>query len=131
MYCPNCEAEYTEGITTCKDCGIALVDRLSPATTVHDHSDANMVRLASFKFPGKAQMLQELLEKNDVRSFVQGGTDTIAVPSGFSEVGVFVDERDLAKAQELHKDFFEADFEMPDEDEDEDNEEGKTGEKPE
>ena len=74
MYCPNCEAEYQAGIMECKDCKIALVDRLTPETAVHDHSDADMVLLASFKFSGEAQMLQELLEKNDVRSYVQGAT---------------------------------------------------------
>ena len=64
MYCPNCEAEYNTGITVCKDCDIALVDQLTPETAVHDKSDADMVLLASFKFSGEAQMLQELLGYN-------------------------------------------------------------------
>ncbi|HZS45871.1 MAG TPA: DUF2007 domain-containing protein [Blastocatellia bacterium] len=123
MYCPNCEAEYQSGITTCKDCGIPLVEKLTPSTTIHDHSNATMVPLASFKFPGEAQMLEELLQKNNIRSFVQGATDTIAIPSGFSEVSVFVDERDLEKANELYQEFFEAEIDMPDGDDDDEEEE--------
>ena len=121
MFCPNCEAEYEDGVTSCKDCSIALVDCLTADTTVHDHSNATMVPLASFKFPGEAQMLEELLQRNGVRSFVQGATDTIAIPSGFNEASVFVDDRDLEKAQELYQEYFEAEIEMPD-DEGEDEE---------
>lgn len=29
MFCPNCKAEYRAGITTCSDCGVNLVERLS------------------------------------------------------------------------------------------------------
>src|SRR5258708_7501945 len=125
MYCPNCEAEYQAGITVCKDCKIALVDRLTPETAVHDHSDADMVLLASFKFSGEAQMLQELLEKNDVRSYVQGATDTIAIPSGFNDATLFVDERDLEKAKVLYKEYFDSEIVMPD-----DDEYGEDGEEP-
>ena len=113
MYCPNCEAEYEAGITVCRDCNMALVERLTPETMVHDRSEATVVPLASFKLPGEAQMLQELLDKNNIRSFVQGATDTIATPSGFSEVTVFVDERDLAAAEVIHQEFFEAEVELP------------------
>jgi len=117
MYCPNCEAEYQSGITECKDCKIALVDRLTPETAVHDHSDAAMVLLASFKFSGEAQMLQELLENNDVRCYVQGATDTIGVSSGFNDATLFVDERDLEKAKVLYKEYFDSEVVMPDDDE--------------
>ena len=117
MYCPNCEAEYNPGITVCKDCNIALVERLTPETMVHDKSDADMVLLASFKFSGEAQMLQELLEKNGVRSYVQGATDTIAIPSGFNDATLFVDERDLEKAKTLYTEYFESEVDLPDDDE--------------
>jgi len=117
MYCPNCEAEYQAGITVCKDCNIALVEQLTPETAVHDHSDAAMVLLASFKFSGEAQMLQELLENNDVRSYVQGATETIGVSSGFNDATVFVDERDLDKAKQLYTDYFDSEVDLP-EDED-------------
>src|SRR5262249_9546580 len=125
----NCEAEYEPGITTCKDCGIPLVDRLTSENTVHDKSNATMVPLASFKFNGEAEMLQELLQRNNVRSFVQGGTDTIAVPSGFSQASVFVDERDLDRANELYQEFFEAEIEMPGDDEIEEGDEEADTEK--
>jgi hypothetical protein len=30
MYCPKCRAEYVEGIAECPDCGVSLVDELTP-----------------------------------------------------------------------------------------------------
>jgi hypothetical protein len=81
-----------------------------------------MVLLTSFKFSGEAQMLQELLEKNGVRSYVQGATDTLAIPSGFNEAAIFVDERDLEKAKTLYQEYFEAEVELA-EDEDVEGEE--------
>ncbi|MDQ1318367.1 MAG: hypothetical protein QG588_2027, partial [Candidatus Poribacteria bacterium] len=29
-YCPNCRAEYIEGVETCPDCQVELVDELPP-----------------------------------------------------------------------------------------------------
>jgi hypothetical protein len=54
-YCPDCRGEYRTGFTHCKDCGLALVDRL-PAENgprSHDHHDAalDQSRPTSTLFP--------------------------------------------------------------------------------
>lgn len=36
MWCPKCKAEYVEGITTCVDCDIALVDKLTEEMYTQD-----------------------------------------------------------------------------------------------
>jgi len=112
-FCPNCEAEYKTGITVCPDCDIELVAALTPENKVHDTSDGEPVQLQSFKTGAEAEMVRELLERNGIRSFVQGG-DFAIIPSSFSqEVVVMVDERDLDQAVEIYNAYFDADSTAP------------------
>jgi Putative prokaryotic signal transducing protein len=112
-FCPNCEAEYKEGITVCPDCQIELVDELTPENRVHDRSAGEPVALQSFKTGAEAEMVRELLEQNGIRSFVEGG-DFAVIPSSFSqEVVVMVDERDLPRAVEIYNAYFDADATAP------------------
>ena len=107
-FCPNCEAEYRAGIIECADCGgVALVDTLTPENTVHDKSDAELVRLRSFATSAEAEMVLDLLQNNGLRAFVEGGGFAV-IPGNFSqEVAVMVDERDLVRAVELYEAYFE------------------------
>ena len=112
-FCPNCEAEYKTGITVCPDCDIDLVAKLTAENKVHDTSDGEPVQLQSFKTGAEAEMVRELLERNGIRSFVQGG-DFAIIPSSFSqEVVVMVDERDLDQAVEIYNAYFDADSTAP------------------
>jgi len=110
-FCPNCEAEYKEGMTVCPDCNQELVAELTPENKVHDTSEGEPVPLQSFKTSAEAEMVREMLERNDIRSFVEGG-DFAVIPSSFSqEIVVMVDERDLDRAVEIYEAYF--DFETP------------------
>lgn len=112
-FCPNCEAEYKEGIEVCPDCQVKLVDELTSENRVHDRSDAEPVPLQSFKTGAEAEMVRELLNQNGIRSFVEGG-DFAVIPSSFSqEVVVMVDERDLPRAVEIYNAYFDADTTAP------------------
>jgi hypothetical protein len=112
-FCPNCEAEYKTGITVCPDCDIQLVAELTPENKVHDTSDGEPVQLQSFKTGAEAEMVRELLERNGIRSFVEGG-DFAVIPSSFSqEVVVMVDERDLEQAVEIYKAYFDVESTAP------------------
>jgi hypothetical protein len=107
-FCPNCEAEYKEGMTVCPDCNWELVAELTAENKVHDTSDGEPVPLQSFKTSAEAEMVREMLEGNGIRSFVEGG-DFAVIPSSFSqEIVVMVDERDLDRAVEIYEAYFDS-----------------------
>ncbi len=109
MFCPVCESEYESGITECPDDDAALVERLTPENTVRDHSEASFVPLHNIGSPAEAEMVCDILQQNDIRAVVQSGSsDAFAPLLSTTAPGalVLVDERDLARAQELYESFF-------------------------
>lgn len=109
MFCPVCEAEYEAGINKCPDDGAELVERLSPDSGATDDSEAKFVVLHTLSTPVEAEMVNDILRQNDIRSVVQaGGYD--AFSPVFSAVSpgaaVLVDERDLDRAREIYASFF-------------------------
>jgi hypothetical protein len=132
MFCPVCHAEYKPGITRCPDDGSELVEHLDATTDAHDHSEARFVHLHHVGSPIEAEMVNDILRKNGIRSVVQsGGADALSPLLSATSEGsaVLVDERDLDRAQELYNAFFGNDA-TPltgttiEEDEDEDEAEG-------
>jgi hypothetical protein len=108
MFCPVCESEYEIGITKCPDDGAELVEQLS-ADTATDDSEAKFVVLHTLSTPVEAEMVNDILRQNDIRSVVQSGGNDAFSPV-FSAVSpgaaVLVDERDLDRAKELYASFF-------------------------
>jgi hypothetical protein len=109
MFCPVCESEYETGITKCPDDGAELVEHLSAETGATDDSEAKFVVLHTLSTPVEAEMVNDILRQNDIRSAVQaGGYD--AFSPVFSAVSpgaaVLVDERDLDRAKEIYASFF-------------------------
>lgn len=111
MFCPVCEAEYEPGITECPDDNTPLVDRLTPETT-GDVSEAEFVPLHRLGSPAEAEMVNDILRKNGVRSVIKsGGADAFSpLLSATSEGAVIlVDERDADRAMEVYNAFFGSD----------------------
>jgi len=108
MYCPNCEAEYEAGITHCADDGAELVERLTAESGATDDSEARFVMLHTMSSPAEAEMVNDILRQNGIRSVIQsGGADAFSpLLSQVSPGGVLVDERDLDRAQEIYSSFF-------------------------
>src|SRR5215510_12781361 len=109
MFCPVCESEYQAGITKCPDDGADLVAQLSADAGASDDSEAKFVVLHTSSIPVEAEMFNDILRQNDIRSAVQaGGYD--AFSPVFSAVSpgaaVLVDERDLDRAKEIYASFF-------------------------
>jgi hypothetical protein len=112
MFCPVCESEYQPGITQCPDDSSQLVEKLTSANTLHDGSEASFRLLHTFNSPAEAEMVDELLQKNDIRSMVRGGSSDNLSPllsSSAEGAAILVDQRDHDRAMELYTAFFGSD----------------------
>jgi len=133
MFCPVCEAEYEPGITRCPDDDTALVEQLD-ARTARDQSEARFVPLHNMGSPAEAEMVNDILSQNGIRSVVQSGSaDAFSPLLSSTSPGalVLVDERDFDRAQELYGAFFGDDTTpltgtLIAEDEEEEPDEGET-----
>jgi hypothetical protein len=109
MFCPLCESEYEPGIERCPDDDTELVERLTPDNTVHDHSEARFVPLHNIGSPAEAEMVNDILMQNGVRSVVQSSSmDAFSPLLSTTSPGavVLVDERDFDRALEIYNAFF-------------------------
>jgi len=108
MFCPTCEAEYEPGITHCADDGTQLVELLTPEGGATDDSEARFVMLHTMSSPAEAEMVNDILRQNGIRSVIQsGGADAFSpLLSQVSPGGVLVDQRDFDRAQEIYASFF-------------------------
>ncbi|HAF16597.1 MAG TPA: hypothetical protein DHU55_05015 [Blastocatellia bacterium] len=109
MFCPVCESEYEPGITRCPDDNSELVKRLTSATAVHDTSEAKLVPLHSLGSPAEAEMVNDILTQNGIRTVIKsGGADALSPLLSSTSPGaiILVDERDLDRAKELYASFF-------------------------
>ena len=109
MFCPVCEAEYEPGFARCPDDDSPLVERLTSENSVHDSSEARFLPLHNLGSPAEAEMVNDILQKNGIRSVVQsGGADALSPLLSATAPGatVLVDERDLDRAQEVYSAFF-------------------------
>jgi hypothetical protein len=108
MFCPTCEAEYEAGIKSCPDDGTQLVERLDE-TTATDDSEARFLSLHNLGSPSEAEMVNDILRQNGIRSVVQsGGADALSPLLSSTSPGsiILVDERDFDRAKELYSSFF-------------------------
>jgi hypothetical protein len=111
MYCPVCESEYEKGVTRCPDHNVELVNKLS-AESARDRSEARFVALHNVGSPAEAEMVNDILQQNGIRSAVQSGGSDVFSPllsTGAPGALVLVDERDYDRALELYNSFFGSD----------------------
>jgi hypothetical protein len=109
MFCPTCESEYEPGIKVCADDGTELIETLSVESGASDDGEARFVTLHTLSSPAEAEMVNDILRQNGIRSVVQSGASDQFSPL-FSVMApgaqVLVDERDLDRAKELYAAFF-------------------------
>jgi len=108
MICPVCEAEYQPGVSRCPDDNAQLVEHLDTATA-RDQSEARFLPLHNVGSPAEAEMVNDILTQNGIRSVVQsGGSDAFSPLLSATAPGavILVDERDMDRAQELYAAYF-------------------------
>ena len=112
MFCPVCEAEYEAGITQCADDNTPLVERLTAENTGRDDSEAELVPLHRLGSPAEAEMVNDILRQNGIRSAVKsGGADAFSPLLSATAEGavILVDQRDADRAAEIYNAFFGSD----------------------
>ncbi|HEY6119139.1 MAG TPA: DUF2007 domain-containing protein [Pyrinomonadaceae bacterium] len=108
MFCPVCESEYEPGVRRCPDDNVDLVEHLNPVTS-HDQSEARFVPLHNVGSPAEAEMVNDILRQNGIRSVIRSGSSDAFSPllsATAPGAAILVDERDLDRAQELYSAFF-------------------------
>ena len=112
MFCPVCEAEYEAGITQCPDDNTPLVERLTADNSLHDVSEASFVQLHKLGSPAEAEMVNDILRQNGIRSVIKsGGADALSPLLSATSGGavILVDQRDADRATEIYIAFFGGD----------------------
>jgi hypothetical protein len=85
VFCPNCEAEYREGIYECADCGVALVESL-PEKDVHP--EVELIAVFETADPALLPIAKSVLEAAEIPFFVQGDEAMGLLPVGRFATGL-------------------------------------------
>jgi hypothetical protein len=93
-FCPNCQIEYDLEHRVCTKCGADLLDAL-------ETGGLELVELARFPDVAEAEMIKELLEKNEIHTALRGEVDPIGVASRAEQTTLLVEQRDRARSRDL------------------------------
>ena len=118
-YCPKCRFEYLPEVTSCPDCGAALVEVLPPEAPHAPRTEEELEEVLLGVVGGNihARLLQQELAAQGIASRAQGGwsddellgtVEAPPPPLGGSEGGstaVFVYRHDLDRARIVMADF--------------------------
>lgn len=70
MFCPQCGAEYLPGVTSCKDCEVALVAALPPEPAEPEWVD--LVTVLRTSDESQLTVAKSLLEAEGIRCLLKG-----------------------------------------------------------
>lgn len=108
-YCPECEAEYREGIVECMDCHVPLRPGAAPIEMDEDQEEtgeereAQLVRIRVFSGPTslmQADLAKNLLETENIPCVLPGQIMGEILP-GVESIQMFVHESDADRADEI------------------------------
>lgn len=73
-YCPKCRQEFAEGVDTCTECGVDLVENPPPDTN-EEIDDLDWVELHTFPGVLYARMAVDMLHKEGVPAYSLSGSN--------------------------------------------------------
>ena len=91
MYCPDCRAEYREGVESCPDCEVRLVVELPP-----EDPDADLVPIFETADVSLLPIVKSLLDSAGIPCVVQGEEALSVLPVGRWGAGISQSGRGLA-----------------------------------
>jgi len=73
MICPDCNSEYVEGIYTCPDCGVKLVDYTPPNENIHDNSlqDVHFISVYTPLNSQEVAIIKMILERENIPHYIK------------------------------------------------------------
>ena len=105
MFCPNCKAEYTKGITRCSDCDVDLINLLpEPNKNEQVDHDLTFVPVLSTFNLGDIALLRSVLDNQGIEYFLQG-ENTSYIRAYMDPTILMVREDQVEITKELLKDF--------------------------
>lgn len=101
--CPNCEAEYNEGITVCPDCDVQLVDKQEFESHMVDAGDWETAYTCSELY--EAEMLKANLEGAGIETMIVSKKDrNFPAVGDLSFIRLMVRKEDLEAALQIIQD---------------------------
>lgn len=101
-FCPECRYEYVEGMKTCPDCNVELVDQ-RPEEPKERWDDLEFVTVATFYFPMDADMAKLRLDLEGIESALVGAIIArVSRPeTGFQPIKLMVRAEDAGRARRI------------------------------
>jgi hypothetical protein len=100
-YYPTCRTEYGSQLELCSVCNGQLVDSLPPGNARIVDEAADLVELAEFSNVSEAEMIREILEKNEIMTVLRGEIDPIGIASRAETTTLLVEQRHMPQAREF------------------------------
>lgn len=95
MFCPECEAEYVEGVYGCPDCRMPLVPELPPRPQPEFVEYVTVLRTGN---PIVLAMVKSLLSSAGIRHYVKGEVLQELFRVGTAEIQVGRDDEQEARS---------------------------------
>lgn len=105
MFCPDCKAEYVEGITQCADCRVPLVWTL-PAESKNTEIDREPIKwipLLTTTYEADIALIKSILESEKISYWVDGEHRGLIRRGNMGSI-VYIDESRQEDAQNLIRD---------------------------
>ncbi len=122
MFCPDCGAEYIEGLTVCSTCNVPLVNEpprgIEPEfikfVTVYETGDPAFIAFA--KSILQSEGIQYYFKGEGIQDLFAGGRLGTGFNPAIGPVQIQVDEKDVEKAKNLLSQIEQGEFELPETD---------------